>query len=57
MDTDKPTNDRLIINNIRLALEAVVLQWMKGEKDVNARSLITFATCIESPGLPAARDN
>ncbi len=46
--------------NIRLALEAASLQWMEGEKEFfmrTHRSLTTFTTCMESPGLPVARDN
>ncbi len=34
-DTDSSANDRLIINSIRLALEAASLQWMEGEKELS----------------------
>ncbi len=60
VDKDSSANDRLIINNIRLALEADSLQWMESEKELpmrTPRSSTTFATCMESPGLPVARDN
>ncbi len=51
-DTDISAYDRLIMNNIRLALKAASLQWMEGEKELSMRkprSLTTFATCMESP--------
>ncbi len=53
-------NDRLIINRIRVALEAASLQWMEGEKELSMRTpmpLTTFATYMELPGLPVAKDN
>ncbi len=60
VDTDSSANDRLIINNIRLDLEAASLQGMESEKELSTRtprSSTTFATCMDSPGLPVARDN
>ncbi len=59
-DTDSSSNDRIIIHNIRLNLEAASLQWMEGEKELSMRtprSLTTFATCMELPGLLVAKDN
>ncbi len=58
--TDSSANYRLIKNSIRLALEAVSLHGMEGEKELSMttpRSLTTFATCMELSGLPVARDN
>ncbi len=46
-DKDISAKDRLIKNRIHLALEAASV----------SRSLTAFATCIELPGLPMARDN
>ncbi len=34
-DTDSSVNDRLIINNMRLAVEAASLKWVEGEKMLN----------------------
>ncbi len=58
--TDSPAYDHLTINSVQLALEAASLQWMEGEKEFSMRtpkSLPTFATCMELPRLPVARDN
>ncbi len=44
----------LTINYIRLNLETASLQRMEGEKELSmrtSRSLTTFGTCMESPGL------
>ncbi len=49
------TNHRLIDNNILLVMEAASLQRMKDEKELPMRTP-TFATCMESPGLPVAKD-
>ncbi len=57
-DTDSSANDRLIINSIHLALEAVSLQWIEDEKEFPMRThrfLATVATCMELLGLPVAR--
>ncbi len=58
--TDNQSNDGLIINNERLALEAGSLREVYGEKELDMRkpkSLTTVATCMESPGLPLAKDS
>ncbi len=52
--------NRLIINSNHLTLEAASLQWMEGKKELSmrtSRSLTTFSTCMELPGLPVERDN
>ncbi len=59
-DTDNSVNGYRVINRTLLTLEAASLQWMEGEKEFSmktSRSLTTFATCMELPGLPVARDN
>ncbi len=59
-DRDCLVNDRLIINSIRLALEVFSLQWIEVVKELSMltpKSLTTFATCMELPGNPVARDS
>ncbi len=58
--TDRTANGRIIINNIRLALETHILQLMEGEKELymkTPRSLTTSVICMELSGLPVSKDN
>ncbi len=60
MDTDKSADGRPIINNVCLALEAASMQWIESKKELSMKtfkSLTTLVTCMESPGLPVAKEN
>ncbi len=42
-------NDRFIMNNIRLALEAASLQWMEGEKEPSGLNNVRKSQVVGVP--------